>query len=96
MILSPTPPVECLSTVGRATAERSSRSPLAIIAAVHRAISGVVMPRSRIAMASADICSSATNPRVYASTTQSICAVAQHTPVTLGPDDVDRGKSTHR
>ena len=74
VILSPTPPVECLSTVGRGTADRSSRSPLAIIAAVHRAISGALMPRSRIAMASADICSSATSPRVYASTTQSICA----------------------
>ena len=32
------------------------------------------MPRSRIAIASADICSSATAPRVYASITQSICA----------------------
>jgi hypothetical protein len=74
VILSPTPPVECLSTVGRDTAERSSRSPLAIIAAVHRAISAGVMPRRRIAMASADICSSATSPRVYASTTQSIWA----------------------
>ena len=73
VILSPTPPVECLSTVGRDTGDRSSRSPLAIMAAVHRAISGAVMPRSRIAMASADICSSATRPLVYASTTQSIC-----------------------
>ena len=32
--LSPTPPVECLSTVGRPTPDRSSRSPEAIIAAV--------------------------------------------------------------
>jgi hypothetical protein len=57
VILSPTPPVECLSTVGRGTEDRSSRSPDAIIAAVHRAISAPVMPRSRIAIASADICS---------------------------------------
>jgi hypothetical protein len=64
VILSPTPPVECLSAVGRDTAERSRRSPLAIIAAVQRAISPGSMPRSRIAMASADICSSATTPRV--------------------------------
>jgi len=48
--------------------------PEATIAAVHRAISRRLMPLSRIAMASADICSSATSPRVYASTTQSICA----------------------
>ena len=64
VILSPTPPVECLSTVGRGTDDRSSRSPDAIIAAVQRAISPADMPRSRIAIASADICSSATAPRV--------------------------------
>jgi hypothetical protein len=60
--------------VGRGTDDRSSRSPDAIIAAVHRAISGPVMPRNRIAISRADICSSATAPRVYASTTQSIWA----------------------
>ena len=64
VILSPTPPVECLSAVGRESLEKSSRSPLAIIAAVHREISGRFMPLSRIAIASADICSSATSPRV--------------------------------
>ncbi len=50
------------------------RSPEAIMAAVQRAISRRFMPFSRIAMASADICSSATSPRVYASMTQSICS----------------------
>ncbi len=64
VILSPTPPVECLSAVGRESPEKSSRSPLAIIAAVHLEISGRLMPLSRIAIASADICSSATSPRV--------------------------------
>ena len=64
MILSPTPPVECLSAVGRDSPEKSIRSPLAIIAAVQRAISARSMPLSRIAMFSADICSSATTPRV--------------------------------
>ena len=39
VILSPTPPVECLSTVGRSTPDRSSRSPEAIIARVQRASS---------------------------------------------------------
>ncbi|MGX1224087.1 hypothetical protein RKD42_005346 [Streptomyces ambofaciens] len=40
------------------------RSPEAIIAAVQRAISPRFMPLSRMAIASADICSSATSPRV--------------------------------
>ena len=42
VILSPTPPVECLSAVGRDSAEKSIRSPDAIIAAVQRAISRAV------------------------------------------------------
>ena len=70
--MSPTPPVECLSAVGRESVEKSIRSPDAIIAPVQRAISRRFMPLSRIAMASDDICSSATSPRVYASITQSI------------------------
>ena len=37
-ILSPTPPVECLSAVGRPRDAKSIRSPEAIIAAVQRAI----------------------------------------------------------
>jgi hypothetical protein len=64
VILSPTPPVECLSAVRRGSAEKSIRSPEAIIAAVQREISRGVMPLSRIAIASAAICSSATTPRV--------------------------------
>ena len=64
MILSPTPPVECLSAVGFPRAAKSIRSPEAIMAFVHRAISGRVMPFRKIAMARADICSSATTPRV--------------------------------
>ncbi len=42
VILSPTPPVECLSAVGRDSEEKSMRSPEAIIAAVQRAISRAV------------------------------------------------------
>ena len=61
---SPTPPVECLSANGRPTPERSSRSPEAIIAAVHRVVSRRPMPLSSTAIASAAICSSATWPRV--------------------------------
>ena len=64
VILSPTPPVECLSAVGRDRPEKSIRSPLAIIAAVQVAISRRVIPLSRTAMARELICSSATTPRV--------------------------------
>ena len=64
VILSPTPPVECLSAVGRDSAEKSIRSPLAIIAAVQVAISRRVIPLSSTAIARALICSSATTPRV--------------------------------
>ncbi len=64
VILSPTPPVECLSEVGRDSDEKSIRSPDAIIASVQREISSRSMPLSRIAIASDDICSSATAPRV--------------------------------
>ena len=64
MILSPTPPVECLSAVGRESLAKFIRSPEAIIAAVQRAISRRFIPFSRIAIASEDICSSATAPWV--------------------------------
>jgi hypothetical protein len=64
VILSPTPPVECLSTSGQPTSGNVSRSPESIIAAVQRAVSAASMPLSRIAIASAAICSSATSPRV--------------------------------
>ena len=53
---------------------KSIRSPEPTIAAVQRAISWPVIPRRKIAISSADICSSATRPWVYASITQSIAA----------------------
>ena len=67
VILSPTPPVECLSVVARPPTDsggKDIRMPEAIIASVQREISRRSMPLSRIAIASADICSSATCPRV--------------------------------
>jgi hypothetical protein len=64
VILSPTPPVECLSLVGLPSEEKSMRSPEAIMAAVQREISARSMPLSRMAMFSAAICSSAITPRV--------------------------------
>ena len=60
VILSPTPPVECLSVVGLPSAEKSMRSPEAIIAMVMSRISRRVMPLRKIAIVIADICSSAT------------------------------------
>ena len=62
--MSPTPPVECLSVVGRSSADQSIRMPVLIIALVQSAISLRFIPLSRMAMASADICSSATAPAV--------------------------------
>jgi hypothetical protein len=50
--------------VGRASPEKSSRSPEAIMAAVQAEISPGSIPFSRMAISSADICSSATAPRV--------------------------------
>ena len=64
VILSPTPPVECLSVVGRSSADQSMRSPVRIIASVQAATSRRVMPFSRTAIANAAICSSATTPLV--------------------------------
>ena len=60
VILSPTPPVECLSAVGLPSPEKSIRSPLAIIAMVMSRISRRDMPLRKIAIVIADICSSAT------------------------------------
>ena len=64
VILSPTPPVECLSAVGRPSEDRSLRSPESIIACVHTASSSGDMPRKNTAMSSALICSCGTSPAV--------------------------------
>ena len=44
LVLSPTPPVECLSTVTPSTPERSTVSPECAIARVSRAVSRAVIP----------------------------------------------------
>jgi len=64
VILSPTPPVECLSTVGLPRPVKLIRSPEAIIASVMTRISSRAMPLSSTAMAKAAICESAPYPRV--------------------------------
>ena len=54
-ILSPMPPVECLSAVGHGQGAKVTRSPDRIIASVRTAVSSGDMPRKKIAMASAAI-----------------------------------------
>ena len=64
VILSPTPPVECLSAVSLPMPEKSMRAPERIIASVQRAISPRSIPRRKIAIARAAICSSLMTPFV--------------------------------
>ena len=52
-VLSPTPPVECLSAFTPEMAPRSSVSPLCIIARVISSVSRLVMPRHTMAMSRA-------------------------------------------
>ena len=53
-VLSPTPPVECLSTLGPGREARSSTSPVRIMASVRATVSAGVMPRKKTAMARAE------------------------------------------
>ena len=52
-VLSPTPPVLCLSTFGPGMSDRSTRMPEWTIASVSQAVSSVVIPRRTIAISSA-------------------------------------------
>ena len=53
-VLSPTPPVLCLSTFDPGMPERSSRTPDPIMASVSAEVSSAVMPRKNTAIRSAD------------------------------------------
>ncbi len=53
--LSPTPPVECLSTFTPSIPLRSSTSPLAIMACVSASVSARLMPRMHTAISQAAI-----------------------------------------
>ena len=55
LTLSPTPPVECLSTLIPGTLERSSTRPEWSMAWVSATVSASVMPRKKMAMRSAVI-----------------------------------------
>src|SRR3954452_21693572 len=61
VVLSPTPPVECLSATGRPTGERSIRSPESTIASSRSAVSRSVRPRSTTAMRNAAVWESGTS-----------------------------------
>ena len=54
-VLSPTPPVLCLSTFRPGSACRSNRAPDRAIASVSQAVSSSVIPRRTIAMSRAEI-----------------------------------------
>ena len=54
VVVSPTPPVECLSTVGPSISPRSSRSPESAISIVSSTVSRSLMPRMQIAISIAE------------------------------------------
>ena len=62
VVLSPTPPVECLSTTVRPSDERSIVAPESTIACVSSCVSASESPRKTTAIAQALICSGATRP----------------------------------
>jgi hypothetical protein len=53
-VLSPTPPVECLSTLREGRSEKSSTSPECNMVSVSAAVSARVMPLSSVAMSQAE------------------------------------------
>ena len=54
-VLSPTPPVLCLPAFTPGMPDRSTRCPEATIASVSQAVSSALMPRSSIAISSAEV-----------------------------------------
>ncbi len=53
-VLSPTPPVLCLSTLTPGMADRSTRTPDCTMASVSQVVSSGDMPRSQTAISQAD------------------------------------------
>jgi hypothetical protein len=74
--LSPTPPVECLSSTGPGSPapDQSSTSPERVIAPVRATRSAALIPRSTIAIASAPTWASLTEPSEIPSTRKRISA----------------------
>ena len=54
VVVSPTPPVECLSTQTPSMADRSTTPPECIISIVRQVVSCAFMPRQQIAISSAE------------------------------------------
>ena len=72
VVLSPTPPVECLSTTVRPSDERSIVAPESIMACVSSLVSVSESPRKTTAIDQALICSGATRPATKPSTSHVI------------------------
>jgi len=68
VVLSPTPPVECLSTFTPGTEARFTLSPESRMPRVRARVSSTSMPRQQMAMRRAALCSSGTVPRAAPST----------------------------
>jgi len=83
VVLSPTPPVLCLSTLRPGTDERSIRAPESLISRVSARVSSVLMPRQQMAMSSAQVCSSGMEPPVTPFTQKAICSGVSRPPVFL-------------
>ena len=90
LTLSPTPPVECLSSAGpgRPASDQSSTSPESLIAPVSAIRSAGVIPRSTIAMASAPTCASLTVPSAMPFTRKSSWSSLELAAVALDADQV--------
>ena len=74
VVLSPTPPVLCLSTLMPGTEERSIRLPESRMARVRARVSSVVMPRQQMAISSEALCSSGMLPSAAPFTQKAICS----------------------
>jgi hypothetical protein len=70
--LSPTPPVECLSSTGPSRPDQSSTAPESRIASVSATASSRVMPLKKTAMAKAATWPSVTSPLVRPATMNAI------------------------
>ena len=80
VVLSPTPPVECLSTFTPGSEARSMRVPESRMARVSARVSRVSMPRQQMAMSRAALCSSGTAPLVTPVTQKAICSSLSRPP----------------
>ena len=74
LTLSPTPPVECLSRIGRPRSGHSRTRPEVVIARVRATHSGAVMPLRQIAIASAAACPSEIVPSPIPATNAAIAS----------------------